>query len=421
MKKLLFISLLLMGIHFPSVARYYETIHLKNGLSYRGFIKEQIIGDSIFFHSMFDEEYIPANLIEKKEKVNRNDFSPEWKQWLEHNEFEKLVLFRITPKKNASFAPRDQVQILSLRDGQYLIRYIADRVNDFPLKDIKAIEYSKPDDLDCNYLKDEIVLKDKSVVTGNIVRMEVGKHYDVLTRDGIIQEVKISDVKLLKKIKANKLLPIDKQSPYLDIVECNAEDEIDKGSETKGIITEKGPGYIKLHSGEKFENKKIKKLKREDNKDYIVDLSFAPFKDEILVWKDNRQDNISVENVVNIYNNSIPYNKDSKKNSFMINKKQLSLELKGSEIENTLKIDLNNKVLEDNVFLVEMNNSNDGNKDPDTYVIPISSHLPSIVTGKRVLMENSMRIEYKVNPSKKYLLVYKQNKNDYKLYMISVK
>lgn len=294
-KRFQIIILILFACILGIQAKSRETLYLKNGTILQGYIKKQILGESITFHIEQADITVDSRWLAKQteEEVDTSAIDILWKKWYKANHQQKpsssitMTKIQIADKSTIQryiknnkedsltmafitryYKEEDAVQVRVLEDGSD-VRFIDLTQRDFTfnISDIRSIAYSERDPLAINGIIDVIETNSGKIYKGTIIESIIGKSYRMKTTNGVIQSISIDDISKIKKERLNTHLSITKQTPALDVID-----------DIQGIITlqyfgkDQSEDYLIItdtnDKGHKFSSKSVYDIKRIDNSSY---------------------------------------------------------------------------------------------------------------------------------------------------------
>lgn len=286
MKRLLTIVALLGLLFGPADAKRLETLKLKNGSIYSGYVKEQTPGSEILFVAEQGEIIISESELMGEpitEEYRLSKLPKPWQHWAEENsryvinrkgsKYLKLATIELPDStiRYARIIERDNGKTLKFH--RLYSTSSKDKTINIKWNDIEYIQYEPHDQNQLNAVCDEIRLKNGTIIRGEIIEKKLGESYQILDEQGVKRSVHLKDIDLLSKYGLNPEVSLFEQSEMLDVIELNSSDR-----PKRGIIVEQGTeqgkgGYMTLlmkhERSERISTKDINKLKREKNRDYI--------------------------------------------------------------------------------------------------------------------------------------------------------
>ena len=243
MKTLKLLSLLASVLISGAIYAQDQTITMKDGTVYEGYISNQDYrtGKGRISYSRMTRT-IPVSDIQSRtaERRNLDTFSPAWQSWAEEN---NKVEFEGKDKKYLSITrmaiknqPVRDYYVLVSGSKYYTVFTISDGVDDCVMSDIASIRKKERENTLLTDV-DDIVQTDGSTFTGVILEQIPGKSFTVWNKaDKSVHHIDYGEVRSIGKARFNNDYSIWKQTPYLDKI------TLKNRTTGKGLIVENGFG-----------------------------------------------------------------------------------------------------------------------------------------------------------------------------------
>lgn len=211
------------------MAQNVEQIHMKSGSIVEGYIAEQKPGKHITIQTI--KATIIANsdtLVNRlTEKIPAEALSTEWREWAEAND--KLV------ENNG--VKQLELSTLEFKNSKYSNVYLLEKGSIVKFLDLtpnlykfvwgdmyRTIKSKRAENL-FSGLKEVLVLKDNTKISGQIIEQYPGKDLKIITDNGEVLSYKFSQIKQIVTEKLSEQLPLWSQIQLLDKITIKGENE----------------------------------------------------------------------------------------------------------------------------------------------------------------------------------------------------
>ena len=211
------------------MAQNVEQIHMKSGSIVEGYIAEQKPGKHITIQTI--KATIIANsdtLVNRlTEKIPAEALSTEWREWAEAND--KLV------ENNG--VKQLELSTLEFKNSKYSNVYLLEKGSIVKFLDLtpnlykfvwgdmyRTIKSKRAENL-FSGLKEVLVLKDNTKISGQIIEQYPGKDLKIITDNGEVLSYKFNQIKQIVTEKLSEQLPLWSQIQLLDKITIKGENE----------------------------------------------------------------------------------------------------------------------------------------------------------------------------------------------------
>lgn len=227
--RILYSMMILLCAGVSSFAQNIERVYMRSGSEVEGYVSEQLPGVSITINSSKATVVVNSDSLVNRyvERVPLESLSEEWIEWAEGNDTYVVENgTKILELSTLTFNKTEYSGVFVLERGS-LIKFLDLNPNEYSFAwgDMyRTVKHRRPDTL-FSGLKETIVLKDGSRISGQIIEQLPGQDLKILTEDGEVLSYKYNQIIQILAGRLNDRLPLWSQIQLLDVVQVKGESE----------------------------------------------------------------------------------------------------------------------------------------------------------------------------------------------------